>query len=96
MTIPNSRHEARALDAADPIRHARDLFELPEGVIYLDGNSLGPPPRAVFGEIDRVMRREWGTDLIRSWTTHAWIDLPDRVAAMIAEVIGASDSPARS
>jgi kynureninase len=92
VTIPNSRHEARALDAADPIRHARDLFELPEGVIYLDGNSLGPPPRAVFGEIDRVMRREWGTDLIRSWTTHAWIDLPDRVAAMIAEVIGANAS----
>jgi kynureninase len=92
VTIPISRDEARALDEADPIRHARDLFELPEGVIYLDGNSLGPPPHAVFDEIDRVMRNEWGTDLISSWTTHGWIDLPERVAGMVAELIGADAS----
>lgn len=89
MNLPISRDEALALDAADPIAGARDRFEIPEGIIYLDGNSLGPPTRGVFERIDEVLRSEWRADLIRSWTKHGWIDLPERVAGAIAGLIGA-------
>jgi kynureninase len=89
VDLPDSREKALALDVADPIAGARDRFELPAGVIYLDGNSLGPPPRGVFERLDEVLREEWGADLIRSWNRHDWIDLPERVAAAIAGLIGA-------
>ena len=52
MNLPVSREEGLALDSADPIAGAPDRFEIPEGVIYLDGNSLGPPPSGVFERID--------------------------------------------
>jgi len=90
VDIPSSRSEAAALDARDPIGRFRDGFLLPEGVIYLDGNSLGPPPRRVIERLEEVVLREWGGDLVRSWTSHDWIDLPERVAAAIAPLIGAS------
>lgn len=89
MKLPNSREEALALDAGDPIADARDRFELPSGVVYLDGNSLGPPPRNVFGRIGGVLRDEWGADLVRSWTENDWIGLPERVAEAIASLVGA-------
>lgn len=89
MDLPASKTEVLELDAADPVAGARDQFVLPKGVIYLDGNSLGPPPRSVFERIDEVLRAEWGADLIRSWTKHHWIDLPERVASSIAGLIGA-------
>lgn len=89
MDLPTSREEALALDAADPIRGARVRFALPKGVVYLDGNSLGPPPRDVFDRIAEVLRDEWGSDLVRSWTKHGWIELPVRVAGAIASLIGA-------
>ena len=92
MDQPASLDEARALDAADPIGDVRDRFELPEGVVYLDGNSLGPPPRDVFSRIEEVLRVEWGSDLIQSWTKHRWIDLPEKVAGLIAGLIGADPS----
>ncbi|MEK6217247.1 MAG: hypothetical protein N2B03_08530, partial [Boseongicola sp.] len=60
---------AAALDAADPLAPKRDLFHLPEGVIYLDGNSLGAAPKAVFAEIESATREEWADGLIRSWNT---------------------------
>ena len=87
--------EARALDAADPLAAARDLFVLPEGVIYLDGNSLGALPRATAARVAQVIEREWGARLIRSWNSTAagapgWIDLPQRVGAKIAPLIGAA------
>jgi len=90
VEYPSSRSEAAALDARDPIGRFRDGFLLPEGVIYLDGNSLGPPPRRVVERLEEVLLREWGGDLVRSWTCHDWIDLPERVAAAIAPLIGAS------
>jgi kynureninase len=90
--LPATREEALALDASDPIAFARDLFELPEGVVYLDGNSLGPPPREVFDRFSEVLHEEWSAGLIRSWTSHGWIDLPEKVAAAIAGLIGADPS----
>jgi len=89
VDLPGSPEDALALDAADPIASARDLFAVPEGVVYLDGNSLGPPPRGVFERIDEVLRVEWGSDLVRSWTKHRWIDLPESVGGAIAGLIGA-------
>ena len=84
-----SLEEARALDAADPLRACRDRFVLPEGVIYLDGNSLGALPKAAIARQREVVEREWGTALIRSWNEHGWIDAPQRVGAKIAALIGA-------
>jgi kynureninase len=84
--------DCRALDAADPLRPLRDLFTLPEGVIYLDGNSLGPLPRATPDRVARAVQEEWGQGLIRSWNTAGWFDLPARVGDRIA----AGSAPARA
>jgi kynureninase len=81
--------EARAADAADPLRPFRERFQLPEGLIYLDGNSLGPLPRATAGRLDEVVREEWGEELIRSWNSRDWIGAPRRIGARIAPLIGA-------
>jgi kynureninase len=89
VDLPASRADALVLDAADPIAGARDRFALPEGIVYLDGNSLGPPPREAFERIAEVLRDEWSSDLVRSWTSHGWIELPERVAGAIATLIGA-------
>lgn len=79
-----------ALDRADPLAPLRERFLLPPGVIYLDGNSLGPLPRSVPERVRAVVEGEWGRDLIRSWNLHGWIDLPARVGAKIARLIGAA------
>jgi kynureninase len=81
--------DCRALDARDPLRPLRDLFALPEGVIYLDGNSLGPLPKAAPERIARAVREEWGEGLIRSWNTAGWFELPQRLGDKIATLIGA-------
>jgi kynureninase len=78
-----------ALDRADELAPFRDRFLLPDGVIYLDGNSLGPLPKATPARISQVLEREWGQSLIRSWTDHGWIDLQFRVGEKIARLIGA-------
>ena len=80
---------ARARDAADPLAPLRDRFVLPEGVIYLDGNSLGPLPRATPAALDDMVRRQWGERLIRSWN-EGWIDAPQRLGAKLAPLIGAA------
>src|SRR4051812_40984882 len=84
-----SLQECRSLDAQDPLRGLRELFTLPEGVIYLDGNSLGPLPRHAPERIARAVREEWGEGLIRSWNTAGWFELPQRVGDRIATLIGA-------
>ncbi len=76
-------------DAQDPLRPLRDLFTLPEGVIYLDGNSLGALPKATPERVSHAVQNEWGQGLIRSWNTAGWIDLPQRVGDQIAALIGA-------
>jgi kynureninase len=54
------------------------LFHLPKGVVYLDGNSLGPLPRAAIERANRAMREEWGEMLIRAWNLAGWMDQPRR------------------
>jgi kynureninase len=81
---------ARALDAADPLRSFKSRFSLPPGVIYLDGNSLGPMPLAARVRLAEVVEREWGEGLIRSWNDADWIGAPQRVGDKIARLIGAS------
>ena len=61
-------------DQNDPLRSFRKLFHLPKGVIYLDGNSLGPAPLKVFQEMETVLRQEWAEDLIQSWNSANWWD----------------------
>ncbi|MEX0405235.1 kynureninase [Aquibium sp. LZ166] len=69
----------------------RALFELPEDIVYLDGNSLGPLPRAARERVSRVVSREWGQKLIRGWNEAGWMDLPDTVGNKIAKLIGAPE-----
>lgn len=85
-----TRDEAASLDRADELALFRERFVLPDGVIYLDGNSLGPLPKTVPARIEQVMQREWGQSLIRSWREHGWIDLQYRIGEKIARVIGAA------
>ena len=82
--------EARALDAADPLEHCRDRFVLPDGIIYLDGNSLGALPRVTSAAVAEVVERQWGEQLITSWNRHGWIDAPATLAAKLAPLIGAA------
>ncbi len=81
--------EARALDAADPLAAYREQFALPDGVIYLDGNSLGALPKATPAALADVATRQWGDRLIRSWN-EGWIDAPQRIGGKIAPLIGAA------
>jgi kynureninase len=67
------------------------MFHLPEGVIYLDGNSLGPLPVNAEARAREVMTREWGQDLIRAWNTADWISLPKKVGDRIGRIIGAPE-----
>jgi kynureninase len=78
-----------ALDEADPLSGLRHAFDLPEGVVYLDGNSLGARPKAALARAQQVIAAEWGHDLIRSWNTAGWFDLPKRLGDRLAPLIGA-------
>ena len=86
--------ETRAadFDAADPLAGYRARFVLPEGVIYLDGNSLGALPKATPKRVQELVEQEWGVGLIRSWNSAGWFEAAGRVGAKIAPLIGASPS----
>ncbi|GAB3696719.1 kynureninase [Nocardiopsis oceani] len=86
---PTTREDCAALDAADPLAALREEFVLPEGVIYLDGNSLGALPRSTPGRVADMIEREWGQDLIRSWNDAGWWDKPRTLGAKIAPLVGA-------
>lgn len=77
------------LDAADPLREFRNAFAMPEGVVYLDGNSLGALPAQTLTRIQDVISREWGEGLVRSWSTSDWIGAPRRIGGKIARLVGA-------
>lgn len=89
MTIPTLT-ELRAWDKQDPLAPVRAAFALPDGVIYLDGNSLGPLPRATQARLATVIAQEWGTGLIRSWTDAGWMAAPARIGDKIARLVGAA------
>jgi kynureninase len=76
-------------DATDALRPLRDLFSVPPGLIYLDGNSLGVMPKTAAARAAQVVSQEWGQGLIRSWNTAGWFDLPQRLGNQIAPLIGA-------
>jgi kynureninase len=89
--LPQSLDDARALDLLDPLRALRDDFHIPDGLIYLDGNSLGMLPKRARARINQVVDDEWGALLIRGWNAAGWMTLPRRVGARIATLIGAAD-----
>jgi kynureninase len=82
--------DCRALDAQDPLRELRNLFALPDGVIYLDGNSLGVLPKATAARVAQSITEEWGQGLIRSWNSAGWFNLPQRLGDKIARLVGAN------
>ncbi|MER6345119.1 kynureninase [Streptomyces sp. NPDC001595] len=82
--------EAARRDADDVLAPYRDRFLLPDGVVYLDGNSLGALPAAVPQALGDVVTRQWGTDLIRSWETNGWWAAPLRVGDAIGRLLGAA------
>ena len=84
-----ARDEAAAADAADPLAGFRDAFRLRERLIYLDGNSLGPAPEAALAEVRTAADQEWAADLIESWNTAGWFELPVQLGDLIARLIGA-------
>lgn len=69
----------------------KHLFDLPEGVIYLDGNSLGPLPKGAAMRAGEVITQEWGNELIRAWNSADWISLPKRVGDKVGQLIGAPE-----
>ena len=69
----------------------KDLFDIPQGVIYLDGNSLGPLPKGATDRAAKTLQAEWGQELIRAWNTSGWMDLPRKVGDRIARLVGAPE-----
>ncbi|MBC7499608.1 MAG: kynureninase [Herminiimonas sp.] len=84
-----TRETAFEMDTNDALAHLRSAFALPDGVIYLDGNSLGAQPVAAASRAQQVLAQEWGQDLIRSWNKAGWFDLPSRLGDKLAPLIGA-------
>jgi len=89
--LRTARAVAEDLDARDPLAMLRERFALPDGLIYLDGNSLGAQPKATAARVADTVTREWGRDLIASWNTADWINAPRRTGNAIAPLIGARD-----
>jgi kynureninase len=85
-----TREDPLALDRADPLAQARARFALPDGVIYLDGNSLGCLPKGVAARVARAIEHEWGEGLIRSWNEAGWYESPGRIGAKLAPLLGAA------
>lgn len=88
--IAVSREACVARDASDPLASLRDRFVIPDGIIYLDGNSLGPLPRAAADMFNHTIAQEWGQNLIKSWNTAGWFDMPLRLGDRIGALIGAA------
>ena len=90
MSAMLTREDFTKFDAQDVLADYRSQFRIAQDTIYLDGNSLGPMPVAVTERINHVLTREWSEDLIRSWNTNHWFELPYRIGDKIARLIGAN------
>lgn len=89
MTDLTTRDDCERADTRDPLRAFRDEFALPEGVLYLDGNSLGARPVAALSRAATVIDAEWGDGLIRSWNAAGWFERPTALGDTLAPLIGA-------
>ncbi len=83
-------HQVAVLDANDPLREFRDQFQLRDGLIYLDGNSLGALPKATMAAMQDAVGEQWGEGLITSWLGADWVNSPRRIGDKIAALIGAN------
>ena len=83
------RADCQVLDRADPLAAKRNLFHLPIGMIYLDGNSLGMMPKNVPARVHDAMQKQWGETLIKSWNEHGWFHLAQKIGDRLARLIGA-------
>lgn len=81
--------DCQAMDRQDPLCVLKDMFQLPQGLVYLDGNSLGALPKTAQSRVTQAIQHEWGNELIRSWNTSGWFELPRKVGDKIAQLIGA-------
>ena len=88
--MPFTREACAERDRSDPFARASERFILPSGVIYLDGNSLGARPKGVVERVERTIKEEWGTGLIRSWNEAGWYASPGRIGAKLAPLLGAA------
>ena len=84
-----NRADCQVLDRADPLAAKRNLFHLPNGMIYLDGNSLGMMPKNVPARVHDAMQKQWGETLIKSWNEHGWFHLAQKIGDRLARLIGA-------
>ena len=84
-----SKEEVLNLDINDPLKEFKDKFYLPEGMIYMDGNSLGALPKTTKNNIINTVENEWGKGLITSWLGAEWVNAPEKVGNKIASFIGA-------
>ncbi|MFJ6419052.1 kynureninase, partial [Paeniglutamicibacter sp. NPDC091659] len=90
-TLRTDRASLQAADKNDSLARFRERFSLPEGLIYLDGNSLGPLPLGAAERAADVINNEWAHGLIRSWNTAGWFELPTRLGDKLSKLIGGND-----
>ncbi len=90
MTTPVTRDDAIAMDQGDPLSHKRDEFFLPDGVIYLCGNSLGPMPKHALSKIQTSLTEDWAKGLVTSWNTAGWFMMTDTLGDRVAKLLGAN------
>src|SRR3546814_10571146 len=91
MTVTLLAAGAAERDAADPLAGFRDRFQPRDGLLYLDGNSLGALPKATADRLARVIAQEWGEGLITSWLGAEWSTAPRRIGDQIARLLRAAD-----
>ncbi|WP_431710912.1 kynureninase [Glutamicibacter uratoxydans] len=85
-----SREALQELDQADALASYKEQFVLPEGVLYLDGNSLGALPVGAAQRAAEVVATEWGQGLIRSWNSAGWFEMPTRLGDKLGQLLGAN------
>ena len=85
-----TKEKCRQLDISDKLAGYKDQFHLPKGIIYLDGNSLGALPKTALARSQQVIQDEWGNDLVKSWNSAGWFDMPVKLGNKLAKILGAN------